>query len=105
LGRERKSIWAIARTEVSQQLKIGSRVGHRKFNQLNPSEKVSKFNFVLCFPCMETARHYREQAAQARRLAAATPDPELRERLEAVAREYDAIADRAERHGEEPSQG
>ena len=50
---------------------------------------------------MHSVQHYRERAAQARRLAKGVVDRELVDRLEALAREYDAIADRLEELGEE----
>jgi hypothetical protein len=48
---------------------------------------------------MHSARHYRNRAAQARRLAAGTLDRELTDRLTGLALEYDAIADRIEQLG------
>jgi hypothetical protein len=46
---------------------------------------------------MRSAQEYRERAARAKRLAAAAADPERQERLEAVARGYEAVADTIER--------
>lgn len=42
---------------------------------------------------METAEHYREQAARARRLADRSHDAQLVETLGTFAREYDEIAE------------
>lgn len=41
--------------------------------------------------------HLQQQAERARRWAIATPDPSDRQRLEAVAREYEEMAQLAER--------
>jgi hypothetical protein len=48
---------------------------------------------------MHSAQRHRNRAAQARRLARTSYDPELEQRLEALAREYDAIAQRMEQVG------
>ena len=51
---------------------------------------------------MRSAQDYRKRAVRAKRLAAGTADRELRERLEAVARGYEALAESIERLGEGP---
>lgn len=43
--------------------------------------------------------HIRQQAERARRWAVATPDPRDRERIEAVAREYEKMAQQLEGEG------
>ena len=45
--------------------------------------------------------HLQQQAERARRWASATPDPWDRQRLEAVAREYEEMAQEAERSHED----
>jgi hypothetical protein len=45
--------------------------------------------------------HLQQQAERARRWAIATPDPWDRQRLEAVAREYEEMAQEAERSHED----
>ena len=50
---------------------------------------------------MHSGKHYRERAAQARRLAKGMLDPVLLERLTSLADEYDAIADRLEQMSRE----
>jgi hypothetical protein len=45
---------------------------------------------------MHSAQDYRKWAAQAERLATGAVGRELQEQLEAIAREYEAIADRIE---------
>jgi CheY-like chemotaxis protein len=51
---------------------------------------------------MRSAQDYRKRAARAKRLAAGTTDHELQERIEAIARGYQAVAESIERLGEEP---
>ena len=51
---------------------------------------------------MRSAQDYRKRAARAKRLAAGTANHALRERLEAIARGYEAVAESIERLGEEP---
>jgi DNA-binding response OmpR family regulator len=51
---------------------------------------------------MRSAQDYRKRAARAKRLAAGTSDHELQERIEAIARGYEAVAESIERLGEEP---
>ena len=46
---------------------------------------------------MATAEHYREQAARARTLALRTTVNSLRETMEGVARQYDKLAEKAEK--------
>jgi hypothetical protein len=52
---------------------------------------------------MHSAQRYRKRAAESKRLAAGTSDRELQERLEAMARGYDAVAESIERLSEEPA--
>jgi hypothetical protein len=52
---------------------------------------------------MRSAQEYRKRAARAKRLAADAADPERQERLEAVARGYEAVAETIERFGGEPN--
>jgi hypothetical protein len=55
---------------------------------------------------MHSAQHYRERAEQARRLARGVTDRDLQQQLEALARQYDSIADRMEQlDREKPSGG
>lgn len=49
---------------------------------------------------MHSAQHSRERAAQARRLAGAVADADLKRRLEELAREYEEIAEKLEPPGE-----
>jgi hypothetical protein len=51
---------------------------------------------------MRSAQDYRKRAARAKRLAAGTAEHELQERLEAIARGYEAVAESIERLSEEP---
>lgn len=51
---------------------------------------------------MHSARHYRERAAQARRLAGGVTDIALQKRLEEIAREYDRMAEKIEIPRETP---
>jgi len=50
---------------------------------------------------MHSAQHYRDRAAQARRLASGVIDRELVERINGIAREYEAIAEGLDQLGEE----
>ena len=45
-----------------------------------------------CFPVMNRAAHYRDQASHARQLADAAWQLDLREMLRRVAKEYDEVA-------------
>jgi hypothetical protein len=46
---------------------------------------------------MHSAQHYRQRAAQVRRLTESVLDPALLQQLESFANEYDQIADHLER--------
>lgn len=46
---------------------------------------------------MDGVQKYRQRAAQARRLAKSVTDPLICEQLEIAARDYDEMADRAEK--------
>jgi len=50
---------------------------------------------------MRSAQNYRRQAVRTKRLAARTADPELQERLEAMVRGYEAVAESIERLADE----
>jgi hypothetical protein len=53
------------------------------------------------FGLMPSAQQYRERAALCLRIAGATHDPALREQLTATAADYIAMAETAEREGDE----
>jgi hypothetical protein len=70
----------------------------------NCGDQVRTSALSACWHRMHSAQHYRERAAQARRLASGISDRELQERLEGIAREYEAIAERIERLGKPKSE-
>ena len=54
---------------------------------------------------MDGVQKYRQRAAQARRLAKSVTDPLICEQLEIAARDYDEMADRAEKASTKESSG
>ena len=59
-------------------------------------ELSATFGEIRRLPGVRSIAYYREQAAKVRRLAAEVPDAVVRARLEAVAEEYDKLADQLE---------